>query len=232
MNSNPILHAVAEHLSQNDLYSFSLVACDFARAGQYTLYRHPVVPPLHDTKKDNQTFTFLRPVLQNAVLAAKVTSLDLFPRMIWWQVRDVDVEGDVLSIAAPQRLGNIFEYASILVSEFAVTGAILRNLPNLESLRYELYSLPGGLVPQLNRFKWCSTEWPIENMFGAGTDLSRILGLKNLKRLRFTAGHIEHQWCELPKLEYIYAGFDSDMDLAGRPPQASPVPTMEMECSS
>lgn len=232
MNSNPTLHAVAEHLSQNDLYSFSLLARDFARAGQHTLYRHPVVPPLHNTKKDNQTFTFLRTVLQNPVLAAKVTSLDLFPRRIWWQVRDVDVEGDVLYIDAPQRLGNILEHASIQVSEFAVTGAILRNLPNLESLRYELYSSGGGLVPILNRFNWCFAEWPIGNMFGAGTDLSRIPALKNLKRLRFTAGHIEHQWCELPKLEYVYVGFDSDMDSAGRSPQASPVRTMGMECSS
>ena len=68
-------------------------------------------------------------MLEKPILAAKVTSLDLYPRVVQWRVRKVRVEADTLSIAAPHKLGNILEFASIQVSEYAVAGAILRQLP-------------------------------------------------------------------------------------------------------
>lgn len=66
-------------------------------------------------------------------------------------------------------------------------------------------------------------------MFGGDTDLSRIAEPRNLKRLQSAAGHVEHQWHELPMLEYLYVGFGRDIDLAHRSSQASPVWTMELE---
>jgi hypothetical protein len=73
-------------------------------------------------------------------------------------VQEDGVEADVLSIAVPHRLWNILEFASIKVSEYAVTGAILRHLPNLKSLRYELYCPFDGLELELDAFNWSSAD--------------------------------------------------------------------------
>ncbi|KAF9701338.1 hypothetical protein EKO04_001011 [Ascochyta lentis] len=233
----PILLIIASYLSQNDLCSFALVARNFVQAGQDTLYQHPIVPPPHKTDREDQTFNFLRTILDNAALAAKVRSIELYPQqeaVEQQQVRHVTIDPAALSRTAPHRLGKL-KNSSSLVSEYALTGAILWNLPNLEDLRYEVYCPIDGLMPGLTKFGWfeARAQWPLELMFGAKKKINFVPGLKRLKRLRLTAPHIERRWCELPMLEYLYVGFDSDMEQRSHQSVGkSPIRTMEMECST
>lgn len=52
-------------------------------------------------------------MLQNAILAAKVTNLGLYPKVIQWRVRKVYVDANVLSVVVLHKLGNILESVSI-----------------------------------------------------------------------------------------------------------------------
>ena len=127
--TDSMLLTIASHFSQHDLCSYILIARSFARAGQDTVYRHPIVPSSQETRRGGQTFTLSRTILYNPTLTTKVRSSELYPRLDKRsrdpRVRHAAVDATALCLNAPHRLKDVFSDLSVLVCEYALTGFIL-----------------------------------------------------------------------------------------------------------
>lgn len=237
--SNELLLRIGSYLEQREQHSLAIISLRLSYIGQSLLYKRPQVPPPQPTSRENQTFTFLRTILGNAFLASQVHALELYPRVRYSDVEDindsriVNIDPFVFRLCGAHQPGHLIRDDLIMISEYTLIGAILRHLPNLRDLRIHTVTGKNGFIKR-SIDAWGSEQDRddiLDEMFGLHAELQHVAGLKSLKKLRFCGPCFNHRWTELPHLEQLYIGMDT-YAVSGGTPEPSFVKSINLECST
>ncbi|KAF2105442.1 hypothetical protein BDV96DRAFT_608268 [Lophiotrema nucula] len=208
---NELLLDVSERVSTKDLCELSLVCKKLRAVAQEVLHRSPVIPmtlswdlSTERCKLSSLLWTFVK----RPDLALLVRELELRPLLL-----EVDFDYSILCDST-QRDQALLRSARLKVSEMALAGMILERVPHLIDLHLEVANYFAQTCHKYDMVRYAHLE-AIELLFdeknssslnetGYRRDLTKIAGLRGLKKLHLEAAELQWPWAALPSLREIH----------------------------
>jgi hypothetical protein len=195
-----LIHLIAAHLLQSDIYRYALADPRYRRPCQEALFHAPIVPEFSSKADNNKLPIFLRFLFSRPDLAQRVRHLTLYPEMVEsWGNASCEVSFDAVAAvesALPQLKGWFgVQTTNEVRDEYKLVGAILQTVPKLETLHLELINKRYGTRQSFRKYEQGIDNKsllldPLTEIFGSAADPSLIPSLQKITRLRFHAPNI------------------------------------------